>query len=77
MKKDTVGSNSVSHVNVMQETFINKRATIEFCSIFGKFGPSLQSKLMLSYLAHSFGSSPVIIKLHSHISKALRRKKVD
>lgn len=28
--------------------------TIGFCSLFGKFGPSLQSRLRLSYLAHSF-----------------------
>jgi hypothetical protein len=48
-----VCSDWVSHVNVMPETFRNNSTTIGFCSIFGKFGLSLQSKLMLSHLVHS------------------------
>jgi hypothetical protein len=75
MKKDTVGPNRGSHVNVMQETFINNRATIGFCSIFGKFGPLITKRADVILFSSFFGSSPVIIKLHSHISKALRRKK--
>lgn len=53
---------------------INNSTVIGFCSIFGKFGSSLQSKLVLSLFSSFFCSSPVIIKLQSHISKALGEK---
>lgn len=41
--QDTCVFSWVSHASVMQETFINNSVSIGFCSIFGKFDPSLQS----------------------------------